>query len=105
MTATRENALAFHTTKALEGVEALLNLFALPTPIIGHSPMSFCGVAMAIMGQLSACKNVLDAPNTLAGRERIRLGIGALKIYIEIWPLACQTLAEVKCIARGLLST
>lgn len=95
---------AFHTYKTLESLEALLGMITLPASILKHTPLIICGLAMAIMGQISACILVLEDNKILEARERIRLGIGALKVFTEVWPLAKKTIVEMKAIARELLN-
>lgn len=100
----RQKAYALHTNKTLSCLETLLGMMALPTPILKHTPLIICGVAMAIMGQMAACNLVLESNKAAEGRERIRLGIGALKEFTEVWPLGRRTNLEMKAIGRELLN-
>ncbi|KIM93884.1 hypothetical protein OIDMADRAFT_172967 [Oidiodendron maius Zn] len=100
----RQTARALHTNKALESLESLLGMMTLPTPIMKHTPLIICALAMAIMGQISACRLVLEPKEVIEARERIRLGIGALRAFTEIWPLGRKTILEMKTIARELLN-
>lgn len=56
------------------------------------------------MGQMAACNLVLESNKAAEGRERIRLGIGALKEFTEVWPLGRRTNLEMKAIGRELLN-
>jgi hypothetical protein len=100
----RQRGYAFHTQKTLEAIETCITLYSLPSPFIKHTPIIICGLAMAIMGQLSACTiGVEDGSGSGAARERVRLGIGALKAYDDAWALGKKTTEEVKIMARELL--
>lgn len=104
MTRMRQKAYALHTSKTLSSLEMLLGMMALPTPILKHTPLITCGVGMAIMGQMAACNLVFGSDKAAEGRERIRLGIGALKEFAEVWPLGRRTNLEIKAICRQLLN-
>jgi hypothetical protein len=95
-----------HTAKALEAIEASIMLFALPSPHIKHSPLVTCSLALAVMAQVSSCNNVLKPGSEVyaASRDRIRLGLGALKAQVSAWGLAKRSVKEVASVARELLS-
>lgn len=101
-----QRSVAVHTAKTLEAIEALIALFALPCSYAKHSPMYICALALAIMAQVSACNNVLRVGSLgfAASRERIRLGLGALKAGVDLWGLAGRSVKEVTSVARELLS-
>lgn len=77
-----QKAYSFHTRKAVESIESTFSMMVVPTPFIKHTPLMICGLAMAIMSQLSACDNVLQASKLDEARERIRLGLGVLKAFV-----------------------
>lgn len=93
------------TKKTLDAAENAINLFTLPTPLANHTPMVVCGVVLSILAQLSACSFVLQDAQYENARDRIRLGIGALKEYGKIWQVGQQSLVEVKSIAREIFAT
>lgn len=90
-----------HTKKSLDAAEAVLNLYALPIPILQHSPMSILGMPLCMLAYLSACKYFLQGGDWYRARDRIRLGLGGLKKMGEVWPLARKAEKEIKQIARG----
>jgi hypothetical protein len=94
-----------HTAKALEAIEASIMLFALPSPHIKHSPLVTCSLALAVMAQVSSCNHVLKPGSEVyaASRDRIRLGLGALKAQVSAWGLAKRSVKEVASVARELL--
>jgi hypothetical protein len=100
----RQRSYDFHTTKILEAANAAIDLFALPSPVVLHTPLVICGLTLAILAQISACNFVLKGADYVAGRDRVRLGLGAVKEFSEVWPVACKTMKEVKVIAREVLS-
>lgn len=95
-------------------------LFALPAPMIKHSPTVTCALALAIMAQVSGCNYILKScdrkkPDDLEkakcrteeyemGRDRVRLGVGALKAAMHLWPLAKRSVREVVGVSRELLT-
>lgn len=95
-----------HTAKALEAIEASIMLFTLPSPHIKHSPLVTCSLALAVMAQVSSCNHVLKPGSEMydASRDRIRLGLGALKAQVSAWGLAKRSMKEVASVARELLS-
>jgi len=95
-----------HTAKCLEVIDANTNLFALPTPQLKHSPISSCALALAVMAHVSACNHVLRAGSTAykSSRDKVRLGLGALKTNMECWGMARRSVREVVGVARELLS-
>jgi hypothetical protein len=100
----RQRSYDFHTTKILEAANAAIDLFALPSPVFMHTPLVICGLTLSILAQISACTFVLKGAAYVAGRDRVRLGLGAVKEFGEVWPLGRKTMKEVKVIAREVLS-
>jgi len=92
------------TRKTLSAAEGALRIFTLPTPLVNHTPLVICGVALSILAQLSACSYVLHGAEYEAARSRIRLGIGTLREYGRTWPVGSQTLGEIKMIARDVFA-
>ncbi|TVY65503.1 hypothetical protein LSUE1_G007116 [Lachnellula suecica] len=101
-----QKRIEMHTAKALEAIEASIMLFALPSPHIKHSPIVTCALALAVMAQVSSCNHVLKEGSEvyLASRDRIRLGLGALKAQVGTWGMAKRSVREVASVARELLS-
>lgn len=95
-----------HTAKCLEVIDATINLFALPTPQLKHSPINSCSLALAVMAHVSACNHVLRPGSNAykSSRDKIRLGLGALKTNTECWGMARRSVREVVGVARELLS-
>jgi hypothetical protein len=100
----RQRSYDFHTAKILEAANAAIDLFALPSPVVMHTPLVICGLTLAILAQISACTFVLKGADYVAGRDRVRLGLGAVKEFSEVWPVGRKTMKEVKAIAREVLS-
>jgi hypothetical protein len=93
-----------HTKKALDAAGAAIDQYALPCLIRHHSSAYICGVAKMTLANLSACANILEGAEWLQTRDRIRLGLGTLKGYGEVWPLAQRTEKELKKIARQVFA-
>ncbi|KAL5314584.1 hypothetical protein ACEPPN_017225 [Leptodophora sp. 'Broadleaf-Isolate-01'] len=93
-----------HTKKTLEAAEAAISLYALPCPIISHSPLGICGLTLSTLANLSACAYILTGPEWYRTRDRIRLGLGGLKAFGEVWSLARTNEKETKMIARSVFA-
>jgi hypothetical protein len=93
-----------HTAKILRSIEKLTDLLTLPTRMAMHTPFTICMVATMTIAHLSACKHVLQGEALKVARERIRVAMGALEIFAEVWPRGRKVVREVKTIARELLS-
>lgn len=62
-----------------------------------------CMIACCTIAHLVAYKCVLAPHEANVARDRIRVCIGILKPYADIWPRAKKLLRELKIIARVLL--
>lgn len=98
-TATHHPA-AFHTSKAVHAANAISKLITLPTPLIKHTPFFTCVLTLATIVHLSACSWLLTGDEGYLAKERIRLGIGALKTLDEVWGVAGCVLQQVRLAAR-----
>lgn len=90
----------FHTSKAVHAANAISKLVTLPTPLIKHTPFFTCVLTLATVVHLSACSWLLSGDEGYLAKERIRLGIGALKTLDEVWGVAGCVLQQVKGAAR-----
>jgi hypothetical protein len=75
----QQRAYDFYTTKALEAAGAGIGLFTLPTPFVSHTPLLICGLTLCILAHISACRFKLTGTAYTAARDRVRLGLGAIK--------------------------
>ena len=89
-----------HTKKCLEAAETAINLYALPIPILQHTPVGICGIALSTLANISACSYVLSGAEWYRTRDRIRLGLGGMKKFGEVWAIGRRTEKETKKIAR-----
>ncbi|KFY14410.1 hypothetical protein V492_02632 [Pseudogymnoascus sp. VKM F-4246] len=99
-----QRSFDFHTTKVLEAAEAGTGLFTLPSPFTTHSPLAICGLTLLILAQISACRFKLKGAEYKAARDRVRLGLGAIKVLGEVWAIGQVTVGEIQIIARDVLS-
>lgn len=88
----------------LEAAEAGTGLFTLPSPFTTHSPLAICGLTLLILAQISACRFKLKGAEYKAARDRVRLGLGAIKVLGEVWAIGQVTVGEIQIIARDVLS-
>jgi hypothetical protein len=100
----KDRSYWLHTKKTLEAAEAAINLYALPIPILQHSPLGICGIALSTLANLSACAYILSGGEWYRTRDRIRLGLGGLKKFGECWKTARRTERETKKVARNVFA-
>ncbi|KAF7902894.1 hypothetical protein EAF00_002796 [Botryotinia globosa] len=107
-----------HTKKTIEAAQTAMNLYALPSPILLHTPLGICGITKATLANLSACAYVYTnreddrergvnferSSEWKMARDRIRLGLGATKVLAGVWEGARGTERELKTIARGVFA-
>ncbi|TGO24904.1 hypothetical protein BPAE_0092g00230 [Botrytis paeoniae] len=107
-----------HTKKTIEAAQTAMNLYALPSPILLHTPLGICGITKATLANLSACAYVYNSradgrerggnlersSEWKMARDRVRLGLGATKVLAGVWEGARGTERELKAIARGFLA-
>ena len=94
----------YHTAKAIYASNAISDLIMLPTPLLTHSSLFICVVALASVVHLSACSFVLSGDEAYLAKERVRLGLGALKTFEAVWPLAGFVQQQLKRIAREVFA-
>ena len=78
-------------------------LYALPVPMLYHSPLSIPGLPLCILVYLSACAHILQGDDWYRARDHIRLGLEGLKKIGEVWASARKLEKETKQIARSVL--
>jgi hypothetical protein len=93
-----------HTAKILRSIERLTDLLTLHSRIAVQGPFTICQVATSTIAHLAACKHVLEGDALQVARERIRVAMGVLEIFAEVWPRGKKVVKEVKTVARELLS-
>lgn len=100
----KEKTYWLHTKKTLEAAEAAVNLYALPCSIINHTPLGICGIVLSTLANLSACAYILKGSEWYRIRDRIRLGLGCLKTFSEVWEVSRWAEKETKKIARTVFA-
>ncbi|CAG8950842.1 hypothetical protein HYFRA_00003059 [Hymenoscyphus fraxineus] len=105
-----QRSILLHTSKSLEAIENSIKLFAITDKHLLHSPIVTCALALAVMAQVGACNLVVRGGGQFGkkgsyetGRERIRLGLGALRSQKGVWGMARRSVREVSGVARELL--
>jgi hypothetical protein len=79
-------------------------MLTLPIRLARHTPFNICMIATMTIAHLSACKYVFKGEQLKIARERIRVAMGALEVFAEIWPRGRKVVGEVKIVARTILS-
>ncbi|KAI5787293.1 hypothetical protein EDC01DRAFT_181902 [Geopyxis carbonaria] len=92
--------IALHTARTLLAANAISKLLTLPTPLVKHTPFFTCIITLACIVHLSACSWLLSGDEAFLAKERIRLGVGALKGLDGTWGVAAEVLGQVKWVAR-----
>jgi len=92
-----------HTAKIVRAMGRLMDMLTLPTKMAVHTPFTICMISTATIAQLSACKHELKGDQLKVARQQIRVAMGALEIFAEVWPGVRRTIKETKIVARELL--
>lgn len=98
-----QEAAALHTTRCLRSIEAQIRLLALPARSFCHSPFAVCMVSTGTIPLLSACTYLFTGKKLATARNQIRLSIGCLKSFAQVWPRGAKILLEMQMIAREAL--
>ncbi|KAI5796685.1 hypothetical protein FPQ18DRAFT_255787 [Pyronema domesticum] len=97
---TSHKPVALHTARTIAAANNISKLVTLPTPIIKHTPFLTCVITLAAVVHLSACSWLLSGDEGFLAKERIRLGVGALRSLGGVWGVAGSVLKQVKGVAR-----
>ncbi|KAJ3496943.1 hypothetical protein NLG97_g2288 [Lecanicillium saksenae] len=98
--------LEMHSEKLFRAIrKQIQHLVLLPIRAVQLSPFIICMVACCTIVHLVACKVAFNAEETRAARSRIRVTLGTLKHYEDIWPRAKRLITDLKLIANDLLQT
>jgi hypothetical protein len=100
ITGNEDRTYWLHTKKTLDAAENAINLYALPIPILQHTPIGICGITLSILANISACSYMLQGAEWYRTRDRIRLGLGGLKKFGEVWAVGRRAEMESKMIGR-----
>lgn len=92
-----------HTARCLKSIEAQVRLLALPMRQVTHTPFTVCMIATGTISLLAACKFLLVGQKLAIARHQIRMSIGHLKSFANVWPKAERSLQEIQTIAREVL--
>ncbi|KAK9484354.1 hypothetical protein V1527DRAFT_470314 [Lipomyces starkeyi] len=95
------NSLDVHTLKCMASADTLSRLISLsPGTVNRRSPFFTCSVTLSLLVHLTACVWVFYGPSAEKQRsmakERIKLGIGALRAMSENWSTAHRVLGQIK---------
>lgn len=89
-----------HTKKILLAISKMTELMTLPISLPKLSPFSICIIASTIVTHLSGCRFILSGESLELAREQIRVNIGTLETFSEVWCRATKTVKEVRIIAK-----
>ncbi|KAK9387806.1 hypothetical protein V1515DRAFT_600331 [Lipomyces mesembrius] len=95
------NSLGVHTLKCMASADTLSRLISLsPGTVNRRSPFFTCSITLSLLVHLTACVWVFYGPSAEKQRsmakERIKLGIGALRAMSENWSTAHHVLGQIK---------
>ncbi|RSL40869.1 hypothetical protein CEP53_013111 [Fusarium sp. AF-6] len=93
-----------HLQKLLEAIQKQNQcLITLPVEAVQISPFTICMIACCTIAHLVAYKSALGPREADVARSRIRVCMGTLRHYEDIWPRAKKILRELKCIAHTIM--
>ncbi|KAJ6445054.1 hypothetical protein O9K51_03456 [Purpureocillium lavendulum] len=78
-------------------------LILLPLGTAQLSPFLICMVACCTIAHLVACKSAFTPEEANVARSRIRVCLGTLKHYEDVWPRARKILRELRIVAQIIM--
>ncbi|GJN66282.1 hypothetical protein PLICBS_000299 [Purpureocillium lilacinum] len=78
-------------------------LILLPIGTAQLSPFLICMIACCTIAHLVACKSAFTPEEAEVARSRIRVCLGTLKHYEDVWPRAKKILRELRTIAQIIM--
>ncbi|KID65270.1 C6 zinc finger domain-containing protein, partial [Metarhizium hybridum] len=94
-----------HTMQAVNAAKALVQLFTLSASPTTHSPFIMCMGSMAAATHISACEYYLKGSEYAHAKDRVRVFLGALRAFEDIWPQARKWSGEVKLMAKAVFDS
>ncbi|PKS08759.1 hypothetical protein jhhlp_004812 [Lomentospora prolificans] len=91
-----------HTHKAVGAAAAFIDLLSVSSRPTSHSPFIMCMGSMAVTTYLSACESGWGGSERTFSRDRVRVFLGVLKAFDDIWPQAAKWSREIKLMARAI---
>ncbi|KAE8374898.1 hypothetical protein BDV26DRAFT_268997 [Aspergillus bertholletiae] len=106
MTATGVFNHRMHSDKLIQAIRKQNQcLILLPLGTAQLSPFLFCMISCCTIAYLVACKSAFTQDEAEVARSRIRVCLGTLKHYEDIWPRAKMILCELRAIAQLIMFT
>ena len=94
---------AVHTAKAIAAADKIAALVTLPCPMIKHTPFFTCMITLGAVVHLSAHVITKSQEQKSIFKDRLALGVGALKAVREVWAVADSVMLRIKGAAREIL--
>ena len=88
----------------MQSANILSNFISLPTSLAKHTPFFTCAITLSAIVHLSAYSLAMYKDTCNSRKERIHLAMGALTSISENWPIAGNTIKQVKEVARHVLT-
>ncbi|KAK2594458.1 hypothetical protein QQS21_007804 [Conoideocrella luteorostrata] len=91
-----------HTFQAVQSARTCVELFTLTASPTTHTPFIMCMGSMATATHISACEYYLKGSEYAHAKDRVRVFLGVLKAFEDIWPQARKWSGEVKLMAKAV---
>ncbi|KAK5994030.1 C6 finger domain transcription factor iacK-like protein [Cladobotryum mycophilum] len=91
-----------HTHKAIQAAKAFVDLLTVPSSPTAHTPFIMCMGSMAMATHLSACEYHLTGSEYAYAKDRVRVFLGILKEFENVWPQASKWSSEIRMMARAV---
>ena len=94
-----------HTQKAIRAAKTFVDLLSVPSSPITHSPFIMCMGSMAMATHLSACEYRLTGSEYMHAKDRVRVFLGILKSFENVWPQASKWSREIRLMAKAVFES
>ncbi|KAG8406080.1 hypothetical protein J3459_017459 [Metarhizium acridum] len=91
--------------QAVNASKASVELFTLSASPTTHTPFIMCMGSMAAATYISACEYYLKGSEYAHAKDRVRVFLGALRAFEDIWPQARKWSGEVKLMAKAVFDS
>ncbi|OAA34710.1 C6 zinc finger domain-containing protein [Metarhizium rileyi] len=91
-----------HTMQAVSAAKALVDLFTLSTSPTTHSLFIMRMGSMAAATHISACEHYLKGAEDAHAKNRVRVFLGTLRAFENIWPQPRKWSKEIKLMAKAV---
>ena len=94
-----------HTGKIIEAADEICRMISASSSLLVHTPFFICGMAMQAVVHLGLYRLPHLSHSRTLTEQQIKMSIGALRKFSQVWEMAEVVRQDVKNVARALLDT